>query len=202
MRPGEVLALRCCDIEVLPSGMVASVNGTFVQHTGTGAERQGRPKTDASIRRIAVPEFAAAVLQRRMTGLADTDPTRTIFANRGGGPLSPYNVRRTFREFLVLAGLGETGISMRWYRRTGATVIARGIGTEAAAAFLGHASTVITEGHYIEKDRTIDFGPAEQLERTLRPERPDSALLVNAPVWDEEALLVAVDSEPEDGAVS
>jgi len=59
MRPGEVLALRPCDIEDLPTGMIASVNGTVVQHKGRGAERQPRPKTDALIRRSPVPEGAA-----------------------------------------------------------------------------------------------------------------------------------------------
>ena len=178
MRPGEVLALRPCDIEDRPTGMIASVNGTVVQRKGSGAVRQDRPKTDASIRRIPVPEFAAAVLRRRLAGCRRR-PDRTIFANRSGGPLSPYNVRRTFREFLELAGLADSGISLRWYRRTGATVIARGIGTDAAAAFLGHASTVITEGHYIEPDRTVDTTPAAHLERTLRPERPDGSLLAS-----------------------
>ena len=62
-------------------------------------------------------------------------------------------MRRTFRDFLQLAGLDETGISLRWYRRTGATVVARGMGSDAAATFLGHTSSAITEGHYIEKDQ-------------------------------------------------
>src|SRR5690606_13830860 len=156
MRPGEVLALRPCDIEDLPTGMIARVNGTVVQRKGSGAERQPRPKTDASIRRIPVPEFAAAVLRSRIADMPSDARTRTIFSSRNGGPLSPYNVRRTFREFLQLADLGGSGISLRWYRRPGATVIARGIGTDAAAAFLGHGSTVITEGHYIEPDRAVD----------------------------------------------
>jgi integrase len=202
MRPGEVLALRPCDIEDRPPTMIASVNGTVVHRTGSGTQRQDRPKTDASIRRIPVPEFAAVVLRRRLAGLPGGNPTRTIFANRSGGPLSPYNVRRTFREFLALAGLGGSGISLRWYRRTGATVIARGIGTDAAAAFLGHASTVITEGHYIEPDRTVDPAPADQLERTLRPAAPDDSLLARPPARGEDALLAAVDSEGEDDAVA
>lgn len=200
MRTGEVLALRPCDIQDLPSGMVATVNGTVVQRKGAGAERQDRPKTEASIRSIRVPDFAALVLRRRL-GMVH-DPQRTIFANRTGGPLSPYNVRRTFREFLVLAGLTDSGISLRWYRRTGATVIARGLGTDAAAAFLGHTSTVITEGHYIERDRTIDPAPAAQLERTLRPEQPDGSLLTHAAVLGEDILLAAVDSEGDDDAVA
>jgi len=202
MRPGEVLALRPCDVEDLPTGMVVSVNGTVVQRKGTGVERQPHPKTDASIRRIPVPEFAAVVLRRRIADMPSTPQNRTIFASRGGGPLSPYNVRRTFREFLRLADLGETGMSLRWYRRTGATVIARGIGTDAAAAFLGHTSTVITEGHYIEPDRAVDLTPAAHLERTPRPAEPDGALLASRPAAREDELLAAVDRERDDDAVA
>jgi integrase len=66
MRPGEVLALRPCDITDGPDGMVASVTGTVVQRKGSGAVRQEHPKTDASIRRIPVPEFASQVLRRRV----------------------------------------------------------------------------------------------------------------------------------------
>lgn len=202
MRPGEVLALRHCDIADLPTGMIASVNGTVVQRKGSGVERQPRPKTDASVRRIPVPEFAAVVLRRRIAAMPNNARNRTIFASRTGAPLSPYNVRRTFREFLQLAGLGGSGISLRWYRRTGATVIARGIGTDAAAAFLGHTSTVITEGHYIEPDRVVDPSPAAHLERTLRPVQPDGSLLASHPADREDELLAAVDHESDDDAVA
>lgn len=202
MRPGEVLALRPCDIEDLPTGMIASVNGTVVQRRGSGAERQPRPKTDASIRRIPVPEFAAAVLRSRIAAVPTGARNRTVFASRNGGPLSPYNVRRTFREFLQIADLGGSGISLRWYRRTGATVIARGIGTDAAAFFLGHTSSIITEGHYIEPDRAIDPTPAMHLERTLRPSEPDGSLLASRPANREEELLAAVDRESQDDAVA
>lgn len=182
--------------------MIASVNGTVVQRKGSGAERQPRPKTDASIRRIPVPEFAAVVLRRRIADMPRSATTRTIFASRTGGPLSPYNVRRTFREFLQLADLGGSGISLRWYRRTGATVIARGIGTDAAAAFLGHTSTVITEGHYIEPDHAVDPTPATHLERTLRPAKPDGSLLAKRPADREGELLAAVNREGDDDAVA
>lgn len=202
LRTGEVLALRPCDIHDSPSGMVASVTGTVVQRKGTGAVRQERPKTDASVRRIPVPGFAAAVLRRRLTSLGSDDAERTIFANRTGGPLSPYNVRRTFRDFLELAGLGDSGISLRWCRRTGATVIARGMGTDAAATFLGHSSTLITESHYIEPDHTLDPTPAAHLKRTLRPDHPDGSLLATTSSPSEEETLAALDDTDEGGAVA
>lgn len=199
MRPGEVLALRACDVDDRPTGMVVAVTGTVVQRKGQGAIRQDRPKSEASIRWIPVPEFAAAVLRRRTVGV---DRVRTVFANRKGGPLSPYNVRRTFRDYLVEAALADSGISLRWYRRTGATVIARGMGSDAAAAFLGHSSTAITEGHYIERDSTVDRTPAEHLERTLRPVKPEGALLIQAAADGEDELLATVDHENDDDAVA
>jgi hypothetical protein len=81
-------------------------------------------------------------------------------------------------------------------------VIARAVGTDAAAAFLGHASTVITEGHYIEPDRSVDPSPADHLERTLRPHHPDGSLLSNPAIVGEDALLAVVDREGDDDAVA
>lgn len=202
MRPGEVLALRPRDITDGPDGMVAHVNGTVVQRKGAGTLRQQHPKTQASVRDIPVPPFAADVLRRRLAAMTAAQGERTIFASRRGGPLSPYNVRRTFRDFLRLADLEDSGISLRWYRRTAATVIARGMGSDAAAVFLGHTSTTITEGHYIQPDRTVDATPAVHLERTLRPHQPDGSLLADPPADREDELLAAVDREGDDDAVA
>ena len=201
MRPGEVLGLRPVDIIEGRKGMVARVRGTVVHQPGRGSIRQDHPKTDASVRRVPVPDFAAAV-RRRLSEIAPDQSERTIFANRSGGVLSPHNVRRTFREFLVLAGLEDSGISPRWYRRTGATVLARSLGVDAAATHLGHTSTVITEHHYIEPDRTVDFSRAEVLQMTLRPVDPDGALLARGETEDEETLLDALDPSGDEPDVA
>jgi hypothetical protein len=79
-------------------------------------------------------------------------------------------------------------------------VIARSIGTDAAAVFLGHTSTAITEGHYIEPDRAIDITPAAQLERTLRPAASDASLLIQRAADGEDALLDVLDRESTDEA--
>ncbi len=193
MRPGEVLALRPVDITDGSQGMIAHVRGTVIYHAGRGSFRQDHPKTDASVRRVPVPEFAAAVIRRRLAGMTPAKREETVFANRTGGVLSTHNVRRTFREFLVLAGLEDSGITPRWYRRTGATVLARGLGVGVAAAHLGHTSTLITENHYIEPDRSLEFGPTRVLELTLRPVDPDGRLLAHSEDDEEEALLDQLD---------
>lgn len=197
MRPGEALAVRPCDVTDGRAGMVVKVTGTVVQTKGKPPKRQEHPKTHASVRFIPVPNFAAEVLRRRMATLSD-QPERTIFANRNGGVLTLPNVRRTFREFLVLAGLEHSGISLRWYRRTAATVVARAMGADAASGFLGHTSAAITEGYYIEPDPTVDLSPAMHLERTLRAMRPDPALLSAATSDEEDDLLDDIDPVGED----
>ncbi|GAB7007799.1 hypothetical protein JCM18899A_52750 [Nocardioides sp. AN3] len=203
MRPGEVLGLRPVDIEHRPRadgtrGMVVHVRGTVVYQTGKGWFRQEWPKTDASVRTLPVPRFAAAVIRARLKTMTPDQSERTIFHNRTGGPLSQNNVRRTFREFLALAELQDSGITPRWYRRTGATVLARGLGVDAAATHLGHTSTVVTEGHYIEPDRTIEFAAADVLERTLREVDPDGTLLARPDTADVQALLDVVDADEDD----
>lgn len=200
MRPGEVLAIRPCDVTDGPKGMIIEVTGTVVQRKGKGAYRQDRPKTHASKRFVPVPEFGADVVRRRLAAL-DSQPERTIFANRRGGVLSPPNVRRTFREFLVLAGLADSGISLRWYRRTAATVVARAMGAHAAADFLGHSSTVVTEGHYIEPDRAVDRTPTAHLQRTLRAERPDPRLLSRAMSEEEAEILDEIDPATDNDGI-
>jgi integrase len=198
MRPGEALALRPCDIEDGKRGMVAHVRGTAVYRQGRGTFRQDHPKTGASVRTVPVPEFAAVVLRRRLAEMTLQQSELTIFANKNGGVLSQHNVRRTFREFLVIAGLANYGITPRWYRRTGATVLARGLGVDAAAMHLGHTSKAITEAHYIEPDRTIDFGPATVLELTLRPNDPDGTLLARPETDEEGILLDRIDPREDD----
>ena len=63
MRPGEVLALRPCDIVDTEKGMVAHVRGTVAYREGWGTFRQDHPKTDASVRQVPVPGFAARVIR-------------------------------------------------------------------------------------------------------------------------------------------
>lgn len=202
MRPGEALALRPCDITDTTRGMVAHVQGTIVRRQGVRDFRQDQAKTEASNRRIAVPDFAAQVIRRRMAEMDADENALTIFHNRNGGVLTLHNLRRTFREFLKDAGLADLGITPRWYRRTGATVLARGLGIEVAAAFLGHTNIAVTEAHYVEHDQTVDRAPAAILEETLRPESPDGRLLAVAENADEADLLRRIDEAEGDDAAA
>ncbi len=69
MRPGEVLGLRPVDIAEGRNGMVVHVRGSVIYQPGHGSFRQDHPKTDASVRRVPVAEFAAAVIRRRLAAM-------------------------------------------------------------------------------------------------------------------------------------
>jgi hypothetical protein len=97
-----------------------------------------------------------------------------VSARRGPSSPTPWATHRVrnrappLQTLLGQAGLVDSEISLRWCRCTGATIIARGMGSDAAAAFLGHSSTAITEGHYIEARPDYRSDPAgSHVERTL-----------------------------------
>jgi hypothetical protein len=74
-------------------------------------------------------------------------------------------------------------------------VLARGLAVDVAATYLGHTSKAITEGHYIEPDRTVDFRPADVLQATLRPVDPNGALLARPGTDEEDLMLEEIDPD-------
>ena len=133
MRIGEALALRQCDVDLDAHPPRVAISGTIVVHTGAGVQRQEHPKTHESNRVIAIPQFAADVIRARLTLLDPGDAEHLLFYTRVGTPLTPFNVRRTFRGILRKAGLEDLEISPHSFRRTGATLLANELGLQAAA---------------------------------------------------------------------
>lgn len=155
-RIGEALAIRKRDIDMTADPPTIDINGTIVVRNGRGVIRQAKPKTDESNRLVAVPAFAAAVIRRRLVGLAGAHDDHLLFYTRTGTPLAPHNARRTFRAMLKSVGLEDLDITPHAFRRTGATLIARETNLEAAAEVLGHSTTGPTKEHYAEPSRTAN----------------------------------------------
>ncbi|WP_033197177.1 tyrosine-type recombinase/integrase [Agromyces italicus] len=164
-RIGEVLALRKCDVDMTADPPRVHINGTVIVRTGVGVLRQDHPKTHESNRVIAVPAFAAEVIRHRLTITGGNGDESLLFATRAGTPLTPNNIRRTFRKILESAGLKDMNISPHAFRRTGATLLAKELGMQAAADMLGHTSTSTTKAHYAEPDRTVKSAPADVLQQ-------------------------------------
>jgi len=168
-RIGEVLALRQCDIDLDADPPRVTVCGTIVVNRGAGVLRQAHPKTHESNRVIGVPQFTADVIRQRLKLIDPEDTEHLLFFSRKNTPLTPYNVRRTFRGIVRAAGLEGLNISPHSFRRTGATLLANELGMQAAADVLGHTSTSTTKAHYAEPDRTVKPGPAAVLQKLAPP---------------------------------
>ncbi len=91
-------------------------------NSGVGVQRQEHPKTHESNRVLGVPQFAADVIHQRMALLDPEDTGHLLFYSRVGTPLTPYNVRCTFRAILRNAGLEGMDIIPHSFRRAGATL--------------------------------------------------------------------------------
>ena len=169
-RIGELLALRQRDVDLDADPPQVSVSGTIVVHNGAAVHRQEHPMTHESHRIIPVPEFAADVMRERLALLDSDEPEHLLFFSRNNTPLTPYNVRRTFRGILLAAGLAGMDITPHSFRRTSATLLANELGLQTAADVVGHASTSTTKAHYAESARTVRPEPAAVLQRLAPPE--------------------------------
>lgn len=150
-RPGEVLAIRWEDVDLLADPPTVTINGTIIDHQTI----PGRPAHRQDARKHGAPPLTSILPKHGVETLTElfgtTGPNGLVFKNRDGGPLSANNLRRSLR-----AALPE---GLRWctphsFRKTAGTVVRDAHGVEAAQHQLGHAHLATTEGHYVEKKST------------------------------------------------
>ena len=146
MRRGEIVALRWRDVE-LEAGVVA-VRGS-IQEASTGVE-MGRAKTDASIRRIRIPEGVASfltdhrakqkVLARAVSTYKDQD---LVFPREDGRMKRPSVVTGQFKRLCVALEISDG--HFHCLRHTFATEMLRaGVPVKVVSEMLGHKSIAIT----------------------------------------------------------
>lgn len=159
MRIGELLALRWSDIELTPPPERRDdetwfpwlmVNG---QITSKG-KRVDYGKTDAAIRPIALPDWAAALLRRRKVSQPPND-LDAVFITRNGTWHYTTNIQGRLRHIRHLVDYQDIAalrdVSPHSFRRTVATEIDEVYDAEAAMHHLGHTSKTVTERHYINR---------------------------------------------------
>lgn len=149
-RISEVLALRRDDVNLEVQPATVTICGTLVvpRVKGEKLRRQDYRKGDAPPLTVAVPQFAAETLRRRLAMPMLDGSVPALFVTGTGNWVSPSNVRRAWR-----AALGEefSWVKPHAFRRTVATLVKQQFGVEGAQSQLGHANTRITEAHYIER---------------------------------------------------
>ena len=97
-RIGEILALRWTDIDLNGDQPTLTVRGTIKSEPGRGTYRKPRPKSDASVRTVALPLFAVLVPRRRRNETESASQLDAIFATRNGTWHQVSNVERRWRQ--------------------------------------------------------------------------------------------------------
>lgn len=153
-RPGEIAALRWCDIDLMAHPPTVLICGTMINQHGKGKVRQPLTKTGTQ-RILTLPPFAVQTLtriQREAPEIAHGE--NPVLPSPHGGHMSMTNWSRMWRLACRAAGGPDNPdrwawVQMRTIRRTVATFIDRATSDSDAAALLGHTGTAVTHQHYI-----------------------------------------------------
>lgn len=144
LRPGEMLGLLWTDLDF--KNRTLTVTGTLKRDSVNGLHRQEFPKSEAGERTLVLPDFVWPMLAERK--LRSTAPM--VFPNRFGRWLEAANVTQLWRQ---ACGEEFKHVRQKDFRTAVATLIARELGSEAAAGQLGHSSDQVTKRFYIEPER-------------------------------------------------
>jgi integrase len=140
-----------------------------VTEPGKGTYRKPSPKSDASVRTLALPDFAVNALRLRRES-APGNPSDAVFPTWNGTWQQVTNVERRWR--LIRQGTGLEWVTPQTFRKTVATLIAERVDSETASQQLGHSSPTITREFYISKP-AIAADVAHVLQKLTDP-APDS----------------------------
>jgi len=139
-RIGEVLAVRWFDLDL--ESEKASV---IIRATVVNGGIQDAPKTKSARRRLFLPAWVVASLQRRRETQIP-NAFEIVFASDRGTVRDPSNLRRQWRDFRRQNGYDW--VTPHTFRKSVATLA---VDAEIAAAQLGHADSGTTKQHYIPK---------------------------------------------------
>ena len=153
VRLGELMGLEWNDID-FRNGIV-SINRSSQYLADTGVFTKV-PKTESSIREVAIPDFVISLLeeyklwyeeQKSLYGELWIDSNR-LFVQADGKPMHHSTISKWFVKFIGQIGLPV--INFHGLRHTNATLlIAQNIDVAVVAARLGHAQITTTFNFYV-----------------------------------------------------
>ena len=174
VRLGELMGLEWSDINFRDGIVSINRSSQYLAEKGVFTKT---PKTESSIRDVAIPEFVVTLLeqykywydeQKSLYGELWYDSNR-LFVQADGKPMHPSTISKWFERFVAQIGLPV--INFHGLRHTNATLlIAQNIDVSVVAARLGHAQITTTYNFYvhpiISHNKTAGFA----LENLLLPQ--------------------------------
>ena len=174
VRLGELMGLEWDDINFREGIVSINRSSQYLADKGVFTKT---PKTESSIRDVAIPDFVVSLLeeykcwydnQKALFGELWYDSNR-LFVQADGKPMHPSTISKWFEKFVAQIGLPV--INFHGLRHTNATLlIAQNIDVSVVAARLGHAQITTTLNFYvhpiISHNKTAGFA----LENLLLPQ--------------------------------
>lgn len=174
VRLGELMGLEWDDINYREGIVSINRSSQYLADKGVFTKT---PKTESSIRDVAIPDFVVSLLeeykywydeQKYQYGELWVDSNR-LFVQADGRPMHPSTISKWFEKFVEQIGLPV--INFHGLRHTNATLlIAQNIDVSVVAARLGHAQITTTLNFYvhpiISHNKTAGFA----LENLLLPQ--------------------------------
>ena len=155
VRLGELMGLEWQDIDFKNGIICINRSSQYLADLGVFTKV---PKTESSIREIAIPEFIVSLLeeyklwyedQKSFYGELWTDSDR-LFVQVDGKPMHPSTISKWFVKFVAQIGLPV--INFHGLRHTNASLlVAQNIDIAVISARLGHAQISTTLDFYVQK---------------------------------------------------
>ena len=174
-RLGELMGLEWDDINF--NDGIVSVNRSSQYLSDKGVFTK-TPKTESSIRDVAIPEFVISLLeeyklwyeeQKSLYGDLWTNSNR-LFVQADGKPMHPSTISKWFVKYVCQIGLPVN--NFHGLRHTNATLlIAQNIDVAVVAARLGHAQITTTYNFYVHPIISHNKKAGYALEDLLLPQK-------------------------------
>ena len=173
VRLGELMGLEWTDVD-FKNGII-SINRSSQYLADMGVFTKV-PKTESSIREIAIPEFIISLLdeyklwyeeQKSIYGELWTNSDR-LFVQADGKPMHPSTISKWFVKYVGQIGLPV--INFHGLRHTNATLlISQNIDVAVVAARLGHAQITTTFNFYVHPIISHNKSAGNVLQNLLIP---------------------------------
>jgi integrase len=172
LRWGELAALRRCNLDL--DARTVRVDAS-VSEMKTGELITGRPKSDAGVRVVALPEIVIGDLAWHLQRFSEAGPDGLVFVGEHGAQLRRSNFTKIWARAVAKPQVPE--IHIHDLRHTGNTLAAMtGASLKELMARMGHSSTkaaMIYLHAAKDRDRAIADALGEIVKAGLQQERGD-----------------------------
>ena len=173
VRLGELMGLEWSDIDFRNGIISINRSSQYLADKGIFTKT---PKTESSIREVAIPEFVISLLEEYKLWYEEQkalcgelwDNSNRLFVQANGKPMNPSTISKWFVKFIGQIGLPV--INFHGLRHTNATLlIAQNVDVAVVAARLGHAQITTTLNFYVHPIIAHNKKASYVLENLLLP---------------------------------